>query len=54
MYLMDIYTVSLNLAGLPGLSFPVGEAEGLPVGMQIIGRDFDEATLLDIGNVLSR
>lgn len=54
MYLMDIYTVSLNLAGLPGLSFPVGEAEGLPVGMQLIGRDFDESTLLDIGNVLSR
>lgn len=53
MYLMDIYTVSLNLAGLPGLSFPVGEADGLPVGMQLIGKDFDEAALLDIGNVLS-
>lgn len=53
MYLMDIYTVSLNLAGLPGLSFPVGEAEGLPVGMQLIGRDFDEATILNIGHVMS-
>ena len=54
MYLMDIYTVSLNLAGLPGLSFPVGEADGLPVGMQLIGRDFDEAGILGIGNVLSK
>ena len=54
MYLMDIYTVSLNLAGLPGLAFPVGEADGLPVGMQLIGRDFDEAGILGIGNVLSK
>ena len=54
MYLMDIYTVSLNLAGLPGLSFPVGEADGLPVGMQLIGRDFVEAGILGIGNVLSK
>ena len=54
MYLMDIYTVSLNLAGLPGLSFPVGEADGLPVGMQLIGKDFDEAGILGIGNVLSK
>ena len=54
MYLMDIYTVSLNLAGLPGLAFPVGDAEGLPVGMQLIGKDFDEATILGIGNVLSK
>ena len=54
MYLMEIYTVSLNLAGLPGLSFPVGEADGLPVGMQLIGKDFDEAGILGIGNVLSK
>ena len=46
--------MSLNLAGLPGLSFPVGEADGLPVGMQLIGRDFDEAGILGIGNVLSK
>ncbi len=52
MYLMDIYTVSLNLAGLPGLSFPVGAAGGLPVGMQLIGRDFGEAAILSLGNVL--
>ena len=49
MYLMDIYTVSLNLAGLPGLSFPVGMAGGLPVGMQLIGRDFAEQELIALG-----
>lgn len=52
MYLMDIYTVSLNLAGLPGLSFPVGTAEGLPVGMQVLGRAFDEVGVLAVGNAL--
>ncbi len=54
MYLMDIFTVSLNLAGLPGLSFPVGTAEGLPVGMQVLGRAFDETGVLAAGNVLFR
>ncbi len=54
MYLMDIYTVSLNLAGLPGLAFPVGLTSGrLPVGMQLMGSPFDEAKLLGIGNALS-
>ncbi len=52
MYLMDIYTVSLNLSGLPGLSFPVGLADGLPVGMQLVGRAFDEAGILSLGNLL--
>jgi aspartyl-tRNA(Asn)/glutamyl-tRNA(Gln) amidotransferase subunit A len=46
MYLVDIYTVSLNLAGLPGISIPCGSADGLPVGMQIIGKPFDEETLI--------
>jgi aspartyl-tRNA(Asn)/glutamyl-tRNA(Gln) amidotransferase subunit A len=46
MYLQDIYTISLNLAGLPGMSLPVGFVDGLPVGMQLIGNYFDEATLL--------
>ncbi len=47
MYLPDIYTVSLNLAGLPGLSIPCGfDGTGLPVGLQLIGKPFDEATLL--------
>lgn len=48
MYLSDIFTISLNLAGLPGLSMPVGlgRGSGLPIGMQLFGRAFDEATLL--------
>ncbi|MBQ7738200.1 MAG: Asp-tRNA(Asn)/Glu-tRNA(Gln) amidotransferase subunit GatA [Desulfovibrionaceae bacterium] len=50
MYLMDAYTLSLNLAGLPGLSLPVGlSSEGLPVGMQLIGQAFVEEELLKIG-----
>ena len=47
MYLGDIYTISVNLAGLPGISVPVGKNEnGLPIGMQLIGNAFDEKTLL--------
>jgi aspartyl-tRNA(Asn)/glutamyl-tRNA(Gln) amidotransferase subunit A len=46
MYLEDVFTLPANLAGVPGLSFPVGfDADGLPVGMQLMGRHFDEATL---------
>jgi aspartyl-tRNA(Asn)/glutamyl-tRNA(Gln) amidotransferase subunit A len=47
MYLSDIYTVSVNLAGIPGISVPCGRsASGLPIGLQLLGRAFDEATLL--------
>ncbi len=46
MYLQDIYTIPVNLAGLPGLSMPVGKIDDLPVGMQLIGRYLDEARLL--------
>ncbi|HEU4344357.1 MAG TPA: Asp-tRNA(Asn)/Glu-tRNA(Gln) amidotransferase subunit GatA [Candidatus Binatia bacterium] len=47
MYLSDIYTISINLAGLPALSLPCGfDATGLPIGMQIIGKYFDEPNLL--------
>ncbi|MDR0530585.1 MAG: Asp-tRNA(Asn)/Glu-tRNA(Gln) amidotransferase subunit GatA [Oscillospiraceae bacterium] len=50
MYLSDIYTVTVNIAGLPALSLPCGtDAEGLPIGMQLIGRPFEEATLLGAG-----
>jgi len=47
MYLADIYTVTANLAGIPGISIPVGNSkESLPIGMQIFGKHFDEATIL--------
>jgi len=53
MYLNDVFTVPVNLAGLPGLSVPAGlSAEGLPLGLQLIGRAFDEETLLRIGQVV--
>ena len=46
MYLNDLYTVAANLCGLPALSLPCGFAHGMPVGLQLIGRAFDEGTLL--------
>ena len=46
MYLQDIFTLSVNLAGLPGMSLPAGFADNLPVGVQIIGKHFDEGTML--------
>lgn len=47
MYLSDIYTIATNLAGLPGLSIPAGFANGLPVGLQLTGKHFDESGLLN-------
>ncbi|WP_027622823.1 Asp-tRNA(Asn)/Glu-tRNA(Gln) amidotransferase subunit GatA [Acetivibrio clariflavus] len=50
MYLGDIYTVSVNIAGLPGLVVPCGfDSKGLPIGLQLIGKPFDESTLLKVG-----
>lgn len=45
MYLSDLLTIPVNLAGLPGMSIPAGFSEGLPIGLQIIGKHFDEATM---------
>jgi len=53
MYLNDVFTVPVNLAGLPGISVPAGlSADGLPLGLQIIGRAFDEATMIRAAGVL--
>ncbi|MBI1330038.1 MAG: Asp-tRNA(Asn)/Glu-tRNA(Gln) amidotransferase subunit GatA [Alphaproteobacteria bacterium] len=50
MYLNDVFTVTVNLAGLPGLAVPAGlTANGLPLGLQVIGKAFDEATVLKVG-----
>ena len=54
MYLADVFTVPVNLAGLPGVSVPCGFAGGLPVGLQVIGRAFDEAAVLDVAYALER
>jgi aspartyl-tRNA(Asn)/glutamyl-tRNA(Gln) amidotransferase subunit A len=49
MYLSDIYTISINLAGLPALSLPCGfDSEGMPIGLQIIGKPFDESTIFGV------
>lgn len=50
MYLSDIYTIAVNLAGLPGMSIPVGFADGLPIGMQVIGDYFSEERLLNVAH----
>lgn len=50
MYLSDIYTIGVNLAGLPGISLPVGFRDNLPVGMQLVSNYFEEQTLLNVGH----
>jgi aspartyl-tRNA(Asn)/glutamyl-tRNA(Gln) amidotransferase subunit A len=53
MYLSDIYTVTANLAGIPGLVVPAGEGEGgLPLGLQLLGSAFDEVSILAAGEFL--
>ena len=55
MYLNDIFTVTVNMAGLPGISVPAGrDAQGLPLGLQLIGRAFDEETLFSLGEVIEQ
>jgi aspartyl-tRNA(Asn)/glutamyl-tRNA(Gln) amidotransferase subunit A len=47
MYLSDIFTISVNLAGIPGISIPCGfTTSGLPIGLQLLGRHFDEESVL--------
>lgn len=50
MYLSDVYTIATNLAGLPGLSFPAGFSQGLPIGAQLIGNYLSEARLLNVAH----
>lgn len=50
MYLSDVYTIAVNLAGIPGLSLPIGFSQGLPIGGQLIGNYFDEGRLLNIAH----
>ena len=52
MYLADIYTVSVNLAGVPAISIPSGDVNGLPVGLQLIGKSFDDIKLLKIAKAV--
>ena len=55
MYLNDIFTVTVNMAGLPGIAVPAGlDARGLPLGLQLIGRPFDEETLFSLGHVIEQ
>ena len=50
MYLSDIYTIAVNLAGLPAMSIPAGFSDGLPVGLHLVGNYFEEARLLNVGH----
>jgi aspartyl-tRNA(Asn)/glutamyl-tRNA(Gln) amidotransferase subunit A len=55
MYLNDIFTVTVNLAGLPGMSVPAGlDARGLPLGLQLIGRPLDEGLLFSLGGAIEK
>jgi aspartyl-tRNA(Asn)/glutamyl-tRNA(Gln) amidotransferase subunit A len=53
MYLEDIFTVTVNMAGLPGMSVPAGlSSQGTPLGLQLIGKPFDESTLFRVGQAI--
>ena len=54
LYLEDIFTLSANLAGVPGLSIPAGMTEGLPVGIQLLGKHFDEGNLIAVGSAFEK
>jgi aspartyl-tRNA(Asn)/glutamyl-tRNA(Gln) amidotransferase subunit A len=55
MYLNDVFTVTVNMAGLPGIAVPAGlDGQGLPLGLQLIGRPFDEETLFSLAQVIEQ
>ena len=55
MYMQDVFTVTVNMAGLPGIAVPAGkDAKGLPLGLQLIGKPFDEETLFAAGRVIEK
>jgi aspartyl-tRNA(Asn)/glutamyl-tRNA(Gln) amidotransferase subunit A len=55
MYVNDVFTVTVNMAGLPGIAVPAGrDAQGLPLGLQLIGRPFDEETLFALGHIIEQ
>jgi len=54
MYLSDIFTVSVNLAGLPAISIPAGKSDNLPIGLQIIGKPFEEENLFEIAKIIEQ
>jgi aspartyl-tRNA(Asn)/glutamyl-tRNA(Gln) amidotransferase subunit A len=55
MYLNDVFTVTVNMAGLPGIAVPAGrDLSGLPLGLQLIGRPFDEEMLFSLGEVIEQ
>jgi aspartyl-tRNA(Asn)/glutamyl-tRNA(Gln) amidotransferase subunit A len=55
MYLADIFTVTADLAGVPGISVPCGQTKaGLPIGIQILGKHFDESTVLRVGHAVEQ
>ena len=54
MYLVDVYTVAVKLAGIPALSLPVGKVGKLPVGLQIIGNYFEENKILGVGEAMEK
>jgi aspartyl-tRNA(Asn)/glutamyl-tRNA(Gln) amidotransferase subunit A len=54
LYLEDIFTIPANLSGIPGLVIPAGKVNGLPVGVQLLGKAFDEATILKAGDAYEK
>jgi aspartyl-tRNA(Asn)/glutamyl-tRNA(Gln) amidotransferase subunit A len=54
MYLSDVFTVPANLAGIPGMSVPIGDVDGLPVGGQILAPWWEEALMVSVGAAIER